>query len=111
MPAYTPLQMAQSNVASLVETTVYTVPGATNAIVKQIVLANVTGLAATISISIVPSGGAAGDGNRIVKDLSLPATSISVLDLMQDMDTGDFISVKQGTSSAITTTISGVQWV
>lgn len=111
MPVYTPLQMAQSNVASTTETTVYTVPVAKNSIVKQIILANVTVSAATISISIVPSGGAAGDGNRIVKNLSLPANSISVLDTMQNMDTGDFISVQQGTASAVTTTISGVEWV
>lgn len=111
MATYTPVQMAQSCVASTAETTVYTVPGATSAIVKSIVLANVTASAATISVSIVASGGTAGDTNRILKDVSLPANSISSLDIMQVMATGGFISVKQGTASAVTTTISGVTFV
>lgn len=111
MAVYTPVQFAQSNVASLAETTIYTVPGATSAIVKQFILANVTALAATFSISLVPSGGAAGDGNRILKNLSLPATSITILDLMEVMDTGDFISTQQGTASSITCTVSGVTFV
>lgn len=111
MATYTPVEFAQSNVASTSETTIYTVPGATSAIVKQILLANVTATAATFSVSIVPSGGTAGDGNRIMKDLSLPANSITMLDLMKVMDTGDFISTKQGTASAITCTASGVTFV
>lgn len=111
MAVFTPIKMAQSNVASTTETTVYTVPGATSAIVKEIVISNITNAAATLSISIVPSAGAAGDTNRILKDLSFPANSISTLDIMQVMATGDFISIKQGTASAICCTVSGVTFV
>lgn len=111
MATYTPVQFAQSNVASTTETTIYTVPGATSAIVKQIILANVTAVAAVFSVSLVPSGGSAGVGNRILEQLSLPANSITILDLMEVMDTGDFISTKQGTASAITCTVSGVTFV
>lgn len=111
MATFTPVKMAQSNAANTTENTVYTVPGATSAIVKEIVIANVTASAATLSISLVPSAGTAGDTNRIVKDVSFPANSVSTLDIMEVMNTGDFISIKQGTASAITTTISGVTFV
>lgn len=107
--AYTIKKMAQSCVASTTETTVYTVPGSTSAIVKQFVFANVTGSSATISVSLVPSGGSAGVTNRILEAVPLPANSITVVDLTQVMATGDFISIKQGTASAITTTVSGVE--
>lgn len=103
--------MAQSCVASTTETTVYTVPGATSAIIKEIVIANNTASAATLQISVVPSAGTAGDTNRIVNGVSFPANSISTIDLMIVMATGDFISIKQGTASALTCTISGVTFV
>lgn len=108
--AYTPTRLAQSCVASTTETTVYTVPGSTSCIVKQVVVANVTATAATTSLSLVASGGTAGVTNRIYEQLSIPANSTVTFDLSQVLATGGFISVKQGTASAITTTISGVQF-
>lgn len=110
MPIYTPTRLAQSNPADLLETTIYTVAAGVSTIVKQIILANVTASAATISLSLVPSGSAAGDANRLYKDLSVPANSISTIDLSQVMGAGDFLSIKQGTASAVTTTISGVEF-
>lgn len=109
MATYTEKQLAQSCVASTTETTVYTVPGATTTIVKQIVCANVTASAATTSISIVASGGTAGVTNRILEQVSIPANSTVSFDLSQVMAAAGFISIKQGTASAITTTISGVE--
>jgi hypothetical protein len=96
-------------VASTTETTVYTVPGATKTIVKQFVICNTTTTDATILISLVPSAGAAGDGNRIIKSLTIPANGVVTIDLFQVMAAGGFISIKQGTSSACTTTVSGVE--
>lgn len=106
--AYTPTRMAQSCVASTSETTVYTAP-AGGAIVKQIVVANVTGSVATTSLSLIDSGGTAGVTNRIYEQLSVPANSSVTFDLSQVLGGSGFISIKQGTASAITTTISGVE--
>lgn len=106
--AYTPKKMALSNVASTVETTVYTAPAA-GAIVKQIIVANVTATAATISISIVPAAGAAGVTNRIMEQVSLAGNTVTTLDMTAVMVVNDFISIKQGTASAITSHISGVE--
>lgn len=108
--AYLPKQLAQSNVASTTETTVYTVATGVNCIVKQIVVSNVTASAAVTSLSIVASGGSAGVTNRLYEQMSVPANSSVSFDLSQVMASGGFISVKQGTSSAITTTISGVEF-
>lgn len=107
--AYSPTALAQNCQASTSETTIYTVGSGLQAIVKQIVLANVTSSAATYSVSIVPSGGTAGVTNRILEQVSIPANSTVNFDLSQVMDEGDFISIKQGTSSACTATVSGVE--
>lgn len=111
MPTYTPKRLAQNAQASTSETTVYTVPGATSAIVKHIIIANTTGSAANYSISIVPSAGSATAANRILETVSFAANSITSIPVMIQMDTGDFISIKQGTSAAITVTINGVTYV
>lgn len=111
MATYTETQLAQAATASTSETTIYTVPGATTTIVKQIIVANTTGSAANYSLSLVPSGGSAGASNRIIPTTSFPANSTTIFDLTQVMDTGDFISHLQGTSAAITVTISGVEKV
>ena len=109
MAVYPPTRLAQSCVASTTETTVYTVPASTSCIVKQIVTANVTGTAATTSVSLVASGGTAGVTNRILEQVSIPANSSITTDLSQVLATGGFISIKQGTASAVTSTISGVE--
>lgn len=109
MATYTEKQLAQNAQATTTETTIYTVPASTTAIVKQIIVCNTTASAANYSISIVPSGGAAGDTNRIVKTISFAANSTTIYDLSQVMATGGFISILQGTASAITVTISGVE--
>jgi hypothetical protein len=110
MPIYTPTRLAQSNAANTTENTIYTVPASTSCIVKQVVVANVTATAAVTSLSLVASGGTAGVTNRVYEQLSVPGNSVTVIDLAQVLATGGFISIRQGTTSAITTTISGVEF-
>lgn len=107
--AYTPTRLAQAAPATTADTTVYTTPAATTAIVKQILVANVTASTATLDLSLVPSGGTVGDSNRIIKSQSFPAHSTTSIDLAQVLAAGDFISLKQGTASALTITISGLE--
>jgi hypothetical protein len=90
------------------EATLYTVPSSTSVIVKQIVLCNTSASTASISLSIVPSGGTAGSANRIVGGYTVPANATQTLDMSQVMNTSDFISGLQGTASTVTVTISGV---
>lgn len=111
MAVYTEKQLAQNAQANTSETTVYTVPASTTTIVKQIIVCNTTGSAANYSLSIVPAAGSAGDTNRIIKTVSFAANSTTIYDLTQVMATTAFISILQGTASAITVTISGVEKV
>ena len=89
------------------EGTLYTVPASTNAKVTEVVLANTSSAPATVSLSAVPSGGSAGNSNRLFVNLSVDGNGIVIMDMSVFLDTGDFLSAVQATSGAITLTISG----
>lgn len=89
------------------EQTLYTVPASTDAKVAEVVIANTTAGAATVSLSAVASGGTAGVTNRLLHNLSVAANSITVVDLSTYLTTGGFLSAAQGTAGAVTLTISG----
>jgi hypothetical protein len=90
-------------------TTVYTTPAAVTTIIKQVVLANTTGSAATVTLRIVPTGQATAAQYSIAEAVSIAPNSTVTLDLAQVLNPGDFITAHQGTSSAVAVTISGVQ--
>lgn len=90
------------------ETTVYTVPTGKKLHKFEVVMANTTTAEATISLSLVPSGGAAGAENRIIPASKVPANSVATIKFNQYMEAGEFLSALQGTAGAITLTISGV---
>src|SRR5882724_8236023 len=83
MATYAPKKLGQAFPTSTAEVTVYTVPGATVTLVKQIILANVTTGPVTASISFVPAAGSAADS--------------------------DLITVKASAGSSVTFTMSGVE--
>ena len=97
-----------TNISATTETTLYTVPSATSAIVKQIVVCNTTGSAITFSLSLVPYGSSAGTSNRLFSSLSVAANETIFLDVSQSMTAGDFISAYSSVSG-VTVTISGVE--
>lgn len=92
------------------ETTVYTCPisPTTTTMLKQVVVTNI-GSATTFDMSLVPSGNAAGNSNRLFSALAIPAGETVILDLSQVMTSGDFISVKSGAGSSVNVTLSGVE--
>jgi hypothetical protein len=98
--------------------TLYTAPAASSnvtspsatAYIKEIILANTTGAAATVTLYLVPSGGTAGVANMIVPALSINANDAKVLaGLNTFIPAGATIQGVQGTSGAITVTISGME--
>lgn len=107
MAVYTPakLYVGQPTTSS---TTLYTAPGSTTVIVKQIILTNTTGSSATIRLNHVASAGSAAAANMMVPDMWVPPNNVQTLDLSVVMNTGDFIAGLQGTSAAITAHIHGV---
>ena len=90
------------------DATYYTVPAATKAILKQIIIANSHTADVAIYLSIVPTGGAVGVTNRIIPGTILGAGQSWFLDLTQVMVTGDFISARAGTAAVVAVTISGL---
>jgi hypothetical protein len=56
-------------------TTIYTVPASTSTVVAEIMIANITASAATVSMWHVPNAGAAGDTNILFDIVNVPASS------------------------------------
>lgn len=78
-------------------------------IVTEIIVTNTTATAATLTLSIVPVGGSAGTTNRICAAMPVNANVTLVMHIRAVMDVGDFLAALQGTSGALTVTISGVE--
>lgn len=97
-------QLAQTAIP-VTETTVYTVPTGTMAIVQGIDICN-TASGATFRIHFVPSGGSAGTGNAIFYDMTLLGGATLSWGGPQVLGAGGFIVVK-ASITGVTTTISG----
>lgn len=110
MANYTPKKLYTGQPGTTA-TTLYTAPASTTTLIKNIILCNTTSSDANITISLVPSGGSAGTTNRIMSALTVKATDTVSMDLSGILATGDFISALQGTSSAITLHITGIEVV
>lgn len=89
------------------ESTLYSVPLATDVKIGSIIICNTTGSAATVSLSVVSSGGTPGASNRILSSFSVAANDTVTLETPVVLSAGDVISGLQGTASALTLTISG----
>jgi hypothetical protein len=86
--------------ASISNTTLYTVPGATTAIVTNIVVTNTATSAATFTLKL--------DGVDLATGAALTASSIATFDIKQVLDAADLV---EGSASATTVNfhISGVE--
>lgn len=80
----------------------YTVPASRRVVLKQVVLANTSAGAATVTLGI--GGTAAAD--QIVPAVSIPANTVETLDCSQVLEAAETIDGLQGTGAAITVTIS-----
>lgn len=107
--AYTPTVLYPSGTPSDTGATLYTVPAATSAIVKNIVMTNTTGNEATVNLHVVPSAGSAQASNSILYNYPVPASGVAVLDCSIVMPTGSFLHGQNNTASAVVLSISGVE--
>lgn len=110
MPVYTPKKLYTGQPGTTA-TTLYTAPASTTTIIKNIIICNTTTSAATLTLNLVASGGSAATSNRIMSALNVNANDTVAMDLSGILATGDFISALQGTSSALTLHVSGVEVV
>lgn len=95
--------------AQNVETTQYTAPSGTRTIIDKFTGTNTTAAAATLTVKLIASGGAAGAGNTIVSAKTLqPGETYTFPEVVGHvLNPGDFISTLAGTAAAITIRSSG----
>jgi hypothetical protein len=107
--AFTEKRLAQFYPNATTNTTVYTVPALTKAIVRNIAMCNVTANPITVRVFAVPNEGNAGVANAIFYDYEVPENFTFTKDLHLVLDTtGDFLVVWVS-AQGVTFTISGVQ--
>jgi hypothetical protein len=85
----------------------YTVPASTTAIVAEIIVANTTGTAATITIGL-DSAGTLAAANHVLSAVSVAANTTVTYPMRQVLTTGKTIRSLQGTSTALTVHIAGI---
>ena len=95
--------------ASNAETTQYVTPAGTRTIIDKFTGTNTTAAAATLTVKLVASGGAAGVANTIVSAKTLqPGEAYTFPEVVGHvLNPGDFISTLAGTATAITIRASG----
>ena len=101
-----PYQFGQAE-ATNVTATLYTVPTANRAILKDIEVANTTGGALSITIYLVPSGGSAATTNALFYGVSIDANSTLQWTGTQVLHGGGFISILSSAATGLTVTASG----
>lgn len=87
-----------------VEDTLYTVPGATTAIIRNIHIANTSGTAATLKLGI----GADAVGTRLLGDVSIPANGTYDWSGFLVMAATETLRATAGTDNVLTITVSAV---
>lgn len=90
------------------QTTQYTANGVTT-IIDKFTATNYSAAAATISVNLVTTGGAAGNQNLITKTKTIQPSEVYTFPELvgQVLNAGDFISTLAGTASAINIRVSG----
>lgn len=94
--------------AEAAQTTQYTATGVTT-IIDKFTATNYSASAATISVNLVTTGGAAGNVNVITKTKTLQVNEVYTFPEIvgQVLNPGDFISTLAGTATAINIRASG----
>jgi hypothetical protein len=87
----------------------YTVPASTSVKIATACVTNVTGTAANVSISLMPTGGSLDGTHRVLNTYSLPANDTLELTWLKGamLGPGDVIGGLAGTASAIVLVVTG----
>lgn len=102
--AYTPTRLYGPAQPGTTAATVYTVSNANGVLVKNIHIANTTASPATFRLSI----GTMGVATALYYDVSVPANDAFDVDANIVVNNTEVIQARQGTSGALTLTLTGV---
>lgn len=91
--------LGQSNPSATTNTTAYTVPASTSAVVSTITVTNLTGTAATYRIAVRPAGAEIANQHYIAYDVTVAASDTTSLTLGLTLATTDVITVFASTAN------------
>ena len=85
--------LGQSNPSATTETTLYTVPAATEAVISTIVVCNQAASTATFRIAVRPDGAALAAQHYLAYDVTVGASDSTTLTLGITLDATDVVTV------------------
>ena len=91
--------LGQSAPSATTDTTLYTVPSATETVVSSIVVANRDSAAATFRIAIRPNGAALANQHYIAFDVTVGGSDSTIITIGATMDASDVITVRASTAN------------
>ena len=91
--------LGQSNPSATTNTTLYTVPSATSAVVSSIMICNQTASAATYRIAVRPAGASVASQHWIVYGATVAASDTTILTVGLTLATTDVITVYASTAN------------
>lgn len=91
--------LGQSAPSATTDTTLYTVPSATEAVVSSLVVANRDSAAATFRIAIRPNGTAIANQHYIAFDVTVGGSDSTIITIGATMDATDVITVRASTAN------------
>lgn len=91
--------LGQSAPAATTDTTLYTVPAATDAIVSSLVIANRDSTSATFRVAVRPAGATLANQHYIAYDVTVGANDSTVLTLGLTLDATDVITVRASSAN------------
>lgn len=109
MASYISKKMTSPTQLGTSASTLYTVGSGVTATVKEILVSNVSGSAASVSLYFVNSGGIAATSNLMFPAVSISANSSIAFDVNQVLDAGSTIQGLASAGSAINVMISGFE--
>lgn len=103
-------RLVQGTLVTTSDVTLYTSAANTQTVIKAMNVVNTSGGAVTFTLNLVANGGSASSANTVISAYSIAAGASYQCPeaINQVLETGDFISVKAGSGSALQFTASGV---
>lgn len=91
--------LGQANPAATTDTTLYTVPNATEAVISTIVVANLSNTAATYRIAVRPNGATLANQHYVAFDVTVGGNDSTAITLGITVDATDVVTVRASTAN------------
>jgi len=93
--------LGQVNPSATTNTTLYTVPAATDTVVSSISIANLASSSATYRIAVRPAGAALANVHYLAYDITVGAADTTILTVGLTLDATDVITVYGSTANLV----------